>query len=245
MMPKIICEDGCHLFYSVTGSGEPLVLIAGGFCDHRVWDDVIDILNTQFQVIVYDHRGIGESDFTQNNYTVSLLASDLNCLLTQLNISSVHIVGHSMGGFIAQYFAAFYPDKVLSLSLLSSLLTMNQIGRSYLDNIMDSLKHNPDALRQSMPEKSGHLQETDSVLQQISLCKKHDAQSYINKINVPTLIVSGHKEPVVTEIETKRLASAIKNVREVIFLDCGHMLQRAMPNELVTVIFKFIKNLVA
>ena len=40
-MPKITCNDGSQLFFNIKGEGEPLVLIAGGFCDHHVWDDLI------------------------------------------------------------------------------------------------------------------------------------------------------------------------------------------------------------
>lgn len=169
-MSKIRCNDGTNLFYKISGQGHPLVLIAGGFCDHQVWDDVVPLLDTYsgnccdtyFQVIIYDHRGIGKSNITQTDYTVSLLANDL---LTQLNIPSAHIIGHSMGGFIAQYFSAFYPEKILSLSLLSSLLTMNLIGLSYLDNLIYGLKNDANKIRQSMPEKAGQLQAIDSIYQ--------------------------------------------------------------------------------
>src|SRR5579862_6915900 len=123
-MPKMKCNDGADLYFNVTGQGEPIVLIAGGFCDHHVWDDVIELLNSDFRVITYDNRGIGQSSVSQCDYTIELLANDLDCLLNQLKIPSAHIVGHSMGGFIAQYFAAHYAEKVLSLSLLSSLLVM-------------------------------------------------------------------------------------------------------------------------
>lgn len=99
-MPKMKCNDGADLFYNVTGQGKPLILIAGGFCDHHVWDDVIGLLNSHFQVITYDNRGIGQSGLSESNYTIELLADDLECLLNQLKISSAHIVGHSMGGFI-------------------------------------------------------------------------------------------------------------------------------------------------
>jgi pimeloyl-ACP methyl ester carboxylesterase len=69
-MPKITCKDGASLFYSTEGQGDPLVLIAGSFCDHHVWDDVIKFLNNHYQVIRYDNRGIGQSDVTVGAYTV-------------------------------------------------------------------------------------------------------------------------------------------------------------------------------
>jgi len=53
-----------------------------------------------------------------------------------------------MGGFIAQYFAATFPEKVISLALLSSILTMNKAGKQFLDQIIEDARHNPDALLQ-------------------------------------------------------------------------------------------------
>ena len=203
-MTKIKCKDGSRLFYKATGKGQPIVLIAGGFCDHHVWDDLVNFLNPYYQVITFDNRSIGQSSGTEKNYTVELLTSDLNDLIDQLNLHSAHIVGHSMGGFIAQYFAAYYPQKTLSLSLLSSLLVMNKAGIDYLDMIIQSVENQPDKFRQTMSEKAGQEQNVKSIIQQAMLCKKHDARSYINKIQAPTLIISGHKESVVTEEESNR-----------------------------------------
>lgn len=93
-MPKITCNDGGSLFFSTSGLGSAIVLIAGGFCDHHVWDEVIGFLSGHFQVIRYDHRGIGKSDLRQDAYTVELLSDDLDCLLKQLNIGSLPVAGY-------------------------------------------------------------------------------------------------------------------------------------------------------
>jgi pimeloyl-ACP methyl ester carboxylesterase len=97
---------------------------------------------------------------------------------------------------------------------------------------------------QSMPEMAGRIQVTESILQQIALCKNHDARSYIDRICSPTLIVSGLKEPVVTKTESKRLASAIKNVKQIILLDCDHMLQRESSDELAKELLNFLTTIV-
>lgn len=241
-MPKIQCKDGASLFYNVVGKGEPVILIAGAFCDHVVWDDVINSLAQHYQVITYDNRGIGESSFSEKDYNIELLASDLKELLDHLNISSAHIVGHSMGGFIAQYFAAHYPENTLSLSLLSSLLVMNEKGMEYLDMMLDGVKNDVTKLRSTMPEKAGQQQDIKSILQQATLCKNHDARSYIDKIVAPTFIMSGLKEPVVTAEESKKLAAHIKNVKDIVLLDCNHMLQRELPNEVVQALMQHLRQ---
>lgn len=194
-------------------------------------------------MITYDNRGIGQSDASgYDDYTPKLLASDLNSLLIHLEIPSAHIIGHSMGGFIAQYFAAHYPEKIISLALLSSLLVMNNAGKNYLDRLLHDAKNDFNKLRKQMPELAGKSQTIHSIRQQTILCKQYDAQSYINKISVPTLIMSGMKEPVVTKEDSQLLASAIKNVNRMTLLNCCHMLQRESPEEVVKELLNFLDN---
>lgn len=166
-MPWITCKDGTDLFFNTEGQGEPVVLIAGGFCDHHVWDEVVKFLSEHFQVIRYDNRGIGQSDVTKGPYTVELLAGDLDCLLTELEIPSAHIIGHSMGGFVAQYFAAHYGNKIRSLSLLSSLLVMNKSGKDYLNFMARGIQNNPTELRQSIQQEYRRL---SSFMQKLYDC---------------------------------------------------------------------------
>jgi pimeloyl-ACP methyl ester carboxylesterase len=60
-MPYARLKD-VSLYYEETGSGEPLLLISGQSSDHHAWDDVRDDYAARYRVIVYDHRGLGESD---------------------------------------------------------------------------------------------------------------------------------------------------------------------------------------
>lgn len=101
-------------------------------------------------------------------------------------------------------------------------------------------KKDPNKLQQQMSEMAGQSQSTHSILQQIIVCKKHDARPYINKISVPTLIISGLKEPVVTQEETQILAEAIKNVRRTTLLNCGHFLQCEFPKDVAKELLNFL-----
>ena len=100
-------ETGIHLAYTVTGDekGTPVVLIRG-FTDGRVsWSQVAPSLAKKgYRVYVPEYRGNGKTDkpIDESSYSVAELASDIAAFVEKLGLKKVHIVGHSLGAFIAQ-----------------------------------------------------------------------------------------------------------------------------------------------
>ncbi|MCI0477635.1 MAG: alpha/beta hydrolase, partial [Anaerolineales bacterium] len=115
-MPKIRA-NGIDIYYEITGAGEPLVLIAGLGYGSWMWHKMIPGLAQHFRVIAFDNRGTGQSDKPAGPYTAQLLADDTAGLLNALGIARAAVLGHSMGGFIAQAFALSYPAMVGKLIL--------------------------------------------------------------------------------------------------------------------------------
>ncbi len=115
---SFINANGHAVYYRREGKhdGVPLVFINSLGCDIRIWDDVIPTFLDRFQVIRYDKRGHGLSD-TPPGPMISDHAEDLEGLFTQLKINTAIVIGISVGGMIAQSFAAQYPDKVRLLVL--------------------------------------------------------------------------------------------------------------------------------
>jgi pimeloyl-ACP methyl ester carboxylesterase len=102
-----------------------ILLIAGSMAPARFWiDDFCEELAAQnYFVIRYDNRDIGLSssiDYAKHPYTLKDLANDAICILDAYKITQAHIIGHSMGGSIAQTIALDYQRRVLSLTLISS-----------------------------------------------------------------------------------------------------------------------------
>jgi pimeloyl-ACP methyl ester carboxylesterase len=118
-MPKVHL-NGIDLYYEVHGQGEPVLLVPGFTADHNMWMLQIPALASQFQVIVPDNRGSGQSSQPEGPYTIRQMADDAAALLEHLGIAKAHIVGASMGGAIVQEFALAYPEKVHSLAILCS-----------------------------------------------------------------------------------------------------------------------------
>ena len=117
-MPFATCQDGTRLFYDTLGAGPPLLLISGQAFDHHMWDGVRDDFARHFQVIVYDHRGTGQSDKPeQGEWSTRGMAQDAISVLDAIGLQRAHAYGFSMGGRIAQWLGIDHPDRVLALVL--------------------------------------------------------------------------------------------------------------------------------
>ena len=112
--------NNLHLAYEMHGSGEPLVLISGLGYDRWEWHKMAPGLAQHFTVILFDNRGVGETDKPAGPYTAHLLANDTAGLIQALGLEHAHVMGHSMGGFVAQALALNHPKLVGKLILAST-----------------------------------------------------------------------------------------------------------------------------
>jgi 3-oxoadipate enol-lactonase len=88
-----------ELDYERSGSGPPLLLIMGMSGTSLHWGEpFLEPLQRDFDVIVYDHRGVGASSRLEGAVTIAQLAEDAAGLLDALEIEAAHVVGVSMGG---------------------------------------------------------------------------------------------------------------------------------------------------
>jgi pimeloyl-ACP methyl ester carboxylesterase len=133
--------NGYDLAYEHRGHGTPLVLVHGYPLDHSIWNPVVPLLEKDFDLILPDLRGFGESGTTPTPYLLSDMAADIAGLLDFLKVKKAAIAGHSMGGYIALAFARAYSGRLLGLGLVAS----------------QALADLPD-------KKAGRYQEADDIL---------------------------------------------------------------------------------
>ncbi len=112
--------DGLNLAYARRGEGAPLVLIHGYPLDHSIWEPLAPFLEHDFDLIIPDLRGFGETDVMEADNSIVDYASDIAGLLTHLKIRKAILAGHSMGGYVALAFAREYEQRVAGLAMVSS-----------------------------------------------------------------------------------------------------------------------------
>ena len=106
--------------YSIEGNGPVLFLIHGIGAARNTWSKALPILTEHFTVITYDLRGHGASPLPEGEFGLDELVADLEALRAHLHIEQAHFAGHSLGGMIGPAYAYKYPERVLSLGLLST-----------------------------------------------------------------------------------------------------------------------------
>lgn len=110
--------DDVNLYYELYGEGDPLVLVAGTGISLAPWRvSQVPEFAKHYQVLIYDHRGLGRSDKPDMHYTTRLFAKDCVGLMDALGIKRAHMMGHSMGARVCQWIALDYPENVRSLVL--------------------------------------------------------------------------------------------------------------------------------
>ena len=111
------------IHYDDVGTGPPIVLIHGFPLSGRSWEKQIPpLLNAGFRVVTYDRRGFGNSSQPSVGYDYDTFASDLNRLLTELDLHDVVLGGFSMGGGeVARYLGTYGPDRVRAAVFMSSV----------------------------------------------------------------------------------------------------------------------------
>ncbi len=120
-------EDTC-LAYRLSGQGEPILLIQGVGVIGRAWLPQVEDLEQDHAVVTFDNRGIGQSSCT-GPITIEKMADDALRLMDHLGWSDAHVMGHSMGGIIAQEMALRAPARVRSLTLMCTFARGSQGAR--------------------------------------------------------------------------------------------------------------------
>ncbi len=110
-MPRV-AANGLQLYYEERGSGTPIVFLSGIGGDHRAFILPMRQFGPQFWTIGIDNRDVGQSERAKVPYTTADMADDLAGLFDALDVPPAHVVGHSLGGMIAQEFALRHPARV-------------------------------------------------------------------------------------------------------------------------------------
>ncbi len=265
-MPKAQA-NGIELYYEIYGAGKPLVLIAGLGYSLWQWHKMIPYLAEHFQVIAFDNRGVGQSDKPAGPYTAQLLAADTVGLLDALNIERAIIMGHSMGGFIAQAMALDFPQRVEKLILCSTnfggphhvpvtpeaMKVLTDVNSDALTRFKNGLvvstapgwaEKNPATIKEWVEWRVANPIEAAPYQAQLAIglglmSEAAAFETQLPRLNVPTLILFGEHDKVVPPENAALLAKQIANSQVVIFPEAGHFFPIEIPEVAARAVAEF------
>lgn len=246
--------DGNELHYLRRGEGEPLLLIMGMSGTHLSWGDpFLDALARDFEVIAYDHRGVGHSSRVDEQFTLEQLAEDAAGLLGALGIDRAHVVGISMGGMVAQHLALHHPERIVTLT----------IGCSYAGGEGSSLTPPENFERLAEGWASGDRERALRAGWEINVSQgfaggageyerwramaldlpvplavirlqllaiaQHDASARLGEITVPTLVVHGTEDQMLPAANSRVIAAKIPGARLEELEGVGHLFWWEQP----------------
>lgn len=120
-MDKHLQFRGSKIHYTTIGNGNPVVLVHGFAEDSRIWNDLVTVLQAKYQLIIPYIPGSGRSAMLdQGIVTMDDYAACIKDILDAEKLTSVVMIGHSMGGYISLAFAEKYPERLRSLGLFHS-----------------------------------------------------------------------------------------------------------------------------
>ena len=244
---------GTELNYERAGGGEPLLLVQGMSATHLAWGRPFrDLLEADFDCVVFDNRGIGLSGRAAMPFTIADLAADAVGLLDGLGIESAHVLGISMGGMIAQELALAEPERVRTLAL-GATYCGGPAGRLMDEEVVRELGEamrsgDPEDVRRAMweinlspgfraeegryaafLEMAGALPAPRAVvIEQMRACATHDTSTRLGQLSVPTLVVHGTADRLIP-VENGRQIATLLSVEPALLESVGHMFWWEQP----------------
>lgn len=241
---------GGRLAYVRRGVGEPLLLVMGVAGHHRMWGEpFLTALAESFDVVAFDHRGIGTSARADEAFTIADLAVDAAAVLDHLGWESAHVMGISMGGTVAQELALRRPERVRRLvlgctwagpgngtdepvwgagvGLLAEAAASGDLETAarlmFSANVSPGFAAEPGRFEE-FTEIAGSVRVPGPVvLLQMQAGAVHDAVDRLGALNLPTLVVHGTLDQVIVWGAGERLAGLVPGARLELFDDVGHL----------------------
>ena len=253
---------GRVLFYERRGAGDPLLLIQGMAGHHHVWGEpFLDALSRSFDVVAYDHRGIGESTDVPGDFTVADLADDAAALLDRLGWAAAHVLGVSLGGMVAQEFALRHPQRLRRLvigcsycggdgaslraagpiRIMTGINTHDEeqaVRAAYVSNLSAAFAADE---RHYAPFRAATLAiepPMSVIVRQAKAAFAHDVQARLGEVRVPTLVLHGDEDDMLEHLNGQLIAARIPGARLHTFPDTGHMFWWERPEETAALVVR-------
>lgn len=213
-MPILQLKD-VDLYYEVHGSGPAFLMLSSTASDSGPWKTYqVPEFSRDHTVVIFDQRGTGRSKAKTDALTTALIAGDAAALLDHLGLDHAIVMGHSMGGRVAQMIALDHPEKVAKLILLSSGapaaspgiplgICKDMVEKGYERFVREhtisvgsgkGIAAHPERVEEFLSARMASLVPLETYLRYVIARQAHDTSGRLKEITVPVLVMVGEEE---------------------------------------------------
>lgn len=256
----VTAADGTVLRYRREGAGSPVVLVHGVGASLESWDGVVEQLEG-YLIIRADLRGHGRSGLI-TQCRIEDFVSDLAAVTRDAGLERFHLVGFSLGGLIAQHFALTHPDRIQTLTLVSTVSGRTDEERARVlerarlvrETGIASVVQAAEDRWFSPAFKARH---PELVAQRLEQLTANDQESYaaayavfadadrgldVRQIRVPTLVITGEQDIGSNPRMARLLHEAIEGSELHILPDYRHSILLEAPIEVARLVVDFVQR---
>lgn len=227
-MDKIRSADGVAIHYQARGKGEPsLVFIHGWGADSSYWNEQQAHFEGRHTVLALDLAGHGDSGIGREDWTVELFSKDVEAVVKNLDLGSVILIGHSLGGLVMIETASRIPERVKGLIGVDTLVDFEMsLPQDEIDRWIEAFRHDfahstEEYVRSLFPKNAdSELVERvvadmvaasptvgTGVLQGFFDYHKYRLRRSARRIKVPLICINSDRHPTETETNKKYISS--------------------------------------
>lgn len=259
-MPQIQLDD-LALHYEVAGSGAPLVLLHGLGGSIEDWEYQIPYFAQRYQVLAPDFRGFGNTPRGRRRISIPQLAADVRAFVDAMGLQRFKLMGHSMGGAVAQEFTLAQPQRVERLVIANSvptfqpesrrhyvefiyrLVVMGLFGPKWLSEIgaARSYPDPADAAKRERAIRRGARNSRRSYLSALMALGGWSIMDRLDELTMPVLVAASEHDYFGHD-KTVLFAHALPRGRLHVFKDAHHGLPSEFPEEFNQVVMRFLEG---
>lgn len=225
--------NGISHYYETHGSGQPVLVVHGGFETVDMLSELTRDLARQYQVVAFERRGHGRTADAEGPITYDAMAEDAAAFMEALDIPNAHVVGYSDGANIGMLMAMRRPELVQRLVLVSGNFSPAGMTRQFLVGMRQATADGfeprfAEAYRRLSPDGPGHWPVVFEKLRRMMLEEPNIPREQLARIQSPTLVLAGDRDFVEVE-HTVDLFRAIPEARLCIVPGGSHGLLTEQP----------------
>lgn len=266
LQEKTVRVGDHEIVYLEGGKGEPILMVHGFAANKDNWTRFAKTVSPVYHVVALDLPGFGQSTCLENaSYTIAEQAKRLNQFADALGLKKFHIVGNSMGGYIAARYAVMFPERVLTLGLFDAAGVRSPVPSEMakrmskgepnplvagsvdeFDRMIQFVFSTPPDIprfvkRLLVEEAMRHKQNNERIFKQLST-ETGALEPDLPKIKARTLALWGDHDRVLDVSSVQVLKKGLSDCTAVIMKDCGHLPMIERPQEAANHYLAFLKS---